>query len=117
MHRAAILALLVLSSLPAAAAAPTTCSGTTAYEQAVCAYQRRQFAEAERAFRGILEKNESEPATIRSVYFLARTLMKQGHYDEAATLLIRIYSLDPPFYREWNCDFLLGECRRAQGKG
>jgi TolA-binding protein len=116
VHRAAILALLVLS-LPAAAAPPTTCSGTTPYDLAVCSYQRRQFAEAERAFRTIVEKNESEPATIRSVYFLARTLMKQGHYDEAATFLIRIYSLDPPFYREWNCDFLLGECRRAQGKG
>jgi TolA-binding protein len=116
VHRAAILALLLVS-VAAAAAPPTTCSGSSPYEQAVCAYQHRQFAEAERAFRAIIEKNESEPATIRSVYFLARTLMKQGHYDEAATLLIRIYSLDPPFYREWNCDFLLGECRRAQGKG
>ncbi|HKO56614.1 MAG TPA: tetratricopeptide repeat protein [Thermoanaerobaculia bacterium] len=116
MHRALIIALLFLAA-PLAAAPPSTCAGPSAYDQALCAYQRRQFAEAERAFRVIVEKMADEPATIRSMYFLGRTLMKQGHYDEAATLFIRIYSLDPPFYREWNCDFLLGECRRAQGKG
>jgi TolA-binding protein len=116
VHRAAIFALLLVS-LPLVAAPPSTCAGDTAYEAALCAYQKRQFAEAERGFRAIVDKMASEPETMRSLYFLGRTLMKQGHYDEAGTLFIRIYALDPPFYREWNCDFLLGECRRAQGKG
>lgn len=51
------------------------------------------------------------------MYFLARTLMKTGRYDEASKVLVRIYETDKPFYDDWECDFLLGECRRAQGKG
>ena len=43
--------------------------------------------------------------------------MKTGHFAEAEQLFIRIYETDRPFYNEWQCDYLLGECRRAQGKG
>ena len=50
------------------------------------------------------------------MYFLARTEMKLGRFDEAQTLFIRIYALDAPFYHAWSCDFLLGECRKAMGK-
>jgi len=50
------------------------------------------------------------------MYFLARTEMKRGRFDEAATLFVRIYGLDTSFYEAWNCDFLLGECRKATGK-
>jgi len=64
----------------------------------------------------IAEKNADDPRTIRSIYFLARTEMKLGRFDEASTLFIRIYEIDQPFYREWSCDFLLGECRTALGK-
>ena len=113
MRIAAILALLALG---AAAPPPTTCGQRDGYSAALCAYQRRNFAEAEAGFRAIVEKNASEPQTIRAMYFLARTQMKTGHFDEAQALFIRIYALDPPFYREWSCDFLLGECRRAAGK-
>jgi TolA-binding protein len=113
MRYAVILALLATTTL---AAPPTTCNQTGEYERALCSYQRRNFAEAETAFRVIVERAAKEPATIRSTYFLARTLMKTGRFDEAAALLIRIYSLDKPFYDDWNCDFLLGECRKAQGR-
>ena len=41
--------------------------------------------------------------------------MKRGRFDEAAPLFVRIYAMDPAFYASWNCDFLLGECRRARG--
>lgn len=109
--------LALTLAAPLHAAPPSTCGSPTAYEQALCAYQRRAFAEAEAAFRAIVDKGAEEPQTIRSMYFLARTLMKRGRYDEASTFLIRIYELSPSFYREWNGDFLLGECRRAQGKG
>ena len=109
--------LALLLAAPLAAAPPSTCRGTTAYEQSLCAYQRRNFAQAEAGFRAIVEKGAAEPQTIRAMYFLARTQMKRGRYDEASTLLIRIYELDGAFYREWNGDFLLGECRRALGKG
>jgi TolA-binding protein len=108
-----ILALLVL---PAFAAPPTTCGAADDYGKALCAYQRRNFAEAEAGFRAIVEKGAAEMQTLHAMYFLARTEMKTGRFDEAATLLIRIYSLDKAFYDTWDCDFLLGECRRASGK-
>jgi TolA-binding protein len=108
-----ILALLSGSVL---AAPPSTCGGTSEYERALCAYQRRNFPEAERAFRAIAEREARDPQTIRAMYFLARTQMKTGRFDEAHALLIRIYSMDSAFYEAWNGDFLLGECRKALGK-
>lgn len=113
----ALAVILALSAqIALAATPPTTCGGTSDYERALCAYQRRNFGEAERAFRAIVDKEERDPQTIRSAYFLARTLMKTGRFDEASALLIRIYELDSAFYKTWNGDFLLGECRKALGK-
>jgi TolA-binding protein len=113
MRSILILALLAQTAL---AAPPTTCTMAGEYERALCAYQKRSFAEAEGAFRTIVEREAKDPQTIRATYFLARTLMKTGRFDEATALLIRIYSLDKPFYDAWNCDFLLGECRKALGR-
>lgn len=113
MHRVLILALIATSAL---AAPPTTCGQTGEYARALCAYQRRNFPEAEAEFRAIADRNDPDPQTIRAVYFLARTEMKLGRYEEAETLLIRIYEMSKAFYDDWNCDFLLGECRRARGK-
>ncbi len=110
------LGILALLCATAQAAPPSTCGGTTDYDRALCAYQQRRFAEAETGFRTVIERPEQDPQTIRATYFLARTLMKTGRYDDASALLIRIYSLDKAFYETWNCDFLLGECRKAQGK-
>ena len=111
------LPLLVLLTLPLfAATPPSTCGLEGEYQQALCAYQRRDFATAENAFRAIVEKDAKDAETLQSVYFLARTLMKTGSFDEASALLIRIYSLDKAFYDSWNCDFLLGECRKALGR-
>jgi TolA-binding protein len=115
-HQAAILALLLTCAATAYPAVPSTCGAGDDYGKALCAYQHRHFAEAEAAFRSIVEKNVPEPQTLRAVYFLARTEMKTGRFDEASTLLIRIHDLDPAFYAAWNCDYLLGECRRATGK-
>jgi TolA-binding protein len=109
-----ILALIV--SVSTSAAPPSTCGADDAYGKALCAYQRRSFGEAEAGFRVIVEKGDPDPTTIRATYFLARTEMKTGRYDEAAAQFIRIYELDPAFYAAWNCDYLLGECRRAVGK-
>jgi len=110
------LAILALLAVTADAATPTTCGGTSDYERALCAYQRRNFAEAETTFRTIVEKGAKDPQTIRATYFLARTLMKTGRFDDASALLIRIYAMDQAFYETWNCDYLLGECRKALGK-
>ena len=115
MRFVVILALLATFSA-GAATVPTTCNLEGDYERALCAYQRRNFGEAETAFRRIAEREQQDPQTIRAFYFLARTLMKTGRYDEASALLIRIYSLDQAFYQAWNGDFLLGECRKALGK-
>ena len=111
-------AAVLLAATTAAAAPPTTCTLTgDPYAEALCSYQRRNFHDAELGFRAIIDAGDPDPKTIRSIYFLARTEMKLGRFDEAATLFIRIYSLDKPFYDAWNCDYLLGECRKAQGKG
>ncbi|HJT15756.1 MAG TPA: hypothetical protein VJ853_00135 [Thermoanaerobaculia bacterium] len=109
-------AILAFIALPAFAAPPTTCGANDDYGRALCAYQRRNFAEAEAGFRQIVEKGDADMQTLHAIYFLARTDMKTGHFEEAATLLIRIYGLDKAFYDTWDCDFLLGECRRASGK-
>ena len=101
---------------PALAAPPSTCGATDDYGKALCAYQRRNFPVAEAGFRVIVEKGTPEPTTLHAMYFLARTEMKLGRFDDAATLFVRIYGLDPSFYEAWNCDFLLGECRKATGK-
>ena len=108
--------ILALLAVPALAAPPSTCRGNDDYSRALCFYQRRQFADAERAFRAIAESRSHDPETLRATYFLARTLMKTGRWNEASAALMRIYDMDKPFYDAWNCDFLLGECRRAQGK-
>ena len=113
MRYALILALLASSVL---AAPPSTCDQGGEYERALCAYQRRNFAEAEASFRSIAERAEKDPRTLRATYFLGRTLMKTGRFDEASALFIRIYSADKAFYDTWNCDFLLGECRKALGR-
>lgn len=110
------LLLLLAVATTANAKPPSTCGGTDEYSKALCAYQRRAFTEAEAGFRGIVEKNEVDPQTIRAIYFLARTEMKRGRFDEAAPLFVRIYAMDPAFYASWNCDFLLGECRKAVGR-
>jgi TolA-binding protein len=114
MRVALILALL---ALPAAAAPPSSCGAADDYSRALCSYQHRNFTEAERGFRAIAEAGVKEPRTIKASYFLARTLMKTGRFDEAAKVFIRIYQTDKPFYDDWQCDFLLGECRKALGKG
>jgi TolA-binding protein len=109
--------VMLLMLAPAVLAAPpSTCALPGAYESALCAYQHRDFATAEKQFRTILDLDERDPATIRAAYFLARTLMKTGRFEEAAGLFIKIHGLDKSFYDTWNCDFLLGECRRAMGK-
>ncbi len=115
MFRLLILALLVAGS--AFAGPPTTCRQEDDYSRALCAYQRRSFAEAESRFRQVAAAEEPSARSLRATYFLARTQMKLGKFDEAEVLLIRIYSLDRAFYKAWSCDFLLGECRRATGKG
>ena len=112
-----VLSLLAVLSLPLfAAAPPTTCGMEGDYQQALCAYQRRDFATAESAFRAIVDRGERNAETMQAQYFLARTFMKTGRFDEASALLVRIYSLDKAFYDTWNGDFLLGECRKALGK-
>ncbi len=110
--------LLILALLApfALTAPPTTCDIPGHYERALCAYQRRNFAEAEAGFRAIAEQEENEPRKLHATYFLARTLMKTGRFDEAAAIFVRIYTVDKAFYDTWNCDFLLGECRKALGK-
>jgi TolA-binding protein len=110
---AGILMLLTVTH-PARAAAP--CSSGDAYTQALCSFKQHDYNTASQRFQAIVGRGETAPETIKSMYFLARTDMKLSRWTEASSLLTRIYSIAPGFYHEWNCDFLLGECRRALGK-
>lgn len=110
------LMISLLAASAALAAPPSTCGGADEYSKALCAYQKRSFPEAEAGFRAIVARAAADPQTIHALYFLARTEMKMGRFDQAETHFIRIYSMSRAFYDEWNCDFLLGECRKARGK-
>jgi TolA-binding protein len=117
MNRAAaIVALLFLIGGAPLHAAPACNSGDD-YSDALCSYRGGDLQTALQRFQTIVDRNEPSPETMKSMYFLARTEMRLKRWDEAQTLFIRIYSLDPPFYRVWNCDFLLGEARHGAGKG
>lgn len=86
------------------------------YPAALAAYHSGDLAAAEPLFRLVAEQDEASPETIKARYFLARTLMKQRRFEEAASLLIDLHRRSPLFYREWACDFLLGQCRAALGQ-
>ncbi|HUP65333.1 MAG TPA: CDC27 family protein [Thermoanaerobaculia bacterium] len=108
--------LILLAAFPAAAAPLCTDDPEAApYVRALCEYNEGRFKAAEVVFRAIVEKDEHRPETLKSRYFLARALMKQKRWQEASSEWIKIYSISPAFYKEWSCDFLLGECRRALG--
>ncbi len=111
---AAILAFLLLA--PPSFAAGADCERSDDYGNALCSYRSGDLAAARQRFRAIADANQQQPETIKSLYFLARTEMKLKRWDEASAVLSRIYLLSPPFYKEWNCDFLLGVCRKALGK-
>src|SRR5258708_12807017 len=87
------LLLLLAFATTANANPPSTCGGNDDYSKALCAYQRRAFTEAEAGFRGVVEKGEVDPITIRALYFLARTEMKRGRPDQAGPLFL---SISPP---------------------
>ncbi|HYM60363.1 MAG TPA: hypothetical protein VEZ11_05675 [Thermoanaerobaculia bacterium] len=116
MHRFPLTMAIALTATWLMAAPPSTCGLADDYGRALCAYQKRNFPEAERRFRAILGHGEHDVTMIHSLYFLARTEMKVGRYEEASELLVRIYGLDPAFFQDWNCDFLVSECRRALGR-
>jgi TolA-binding protein len=109
---AALLAAAVLLGGEVAASPRPACGAPGSYAEALCAFQSGELARAEELFTRIIETEDPSPQVIRSHYFLARTLMRQERFDEASRMFIEIHSLDPAFYREWSCDFLLGEARR-----
>jgi TolA-binding protein len=115
-HPAIAAAILTLLTVPHVASAAPRCSSGDPYAQALCSFTQRDYDEASRRFQSIVDRGETSPETIKSIYFLARTDMKLRRWNDASVLLTRIYSIAPGFYHEWNCDFLLGECRRALGK-
>lgn len=103
---------LLLAGAPAYAM--TICpSSPETYQTALCAYHRGDFVAAESLFQQIADVNEQNPTTMRAVYFLARTQLKLKKFDSASRLLIWIYTQDPAFYKEWACDYLLGEARKG----
>ncbi len=111
--------VLLALALPARAeqAAPVDCrTGRGAYAEALCLYQSGSLDEAAEIFQQIIHDDAREPATIRAHYFLARIRMREERWEDASRILIGIFSRSRQFYLAWNCDFLLGQCRRALGK-
>jgi hypothetical protein len=117
MRTAILIILLLFLPIGGWAAEPVCVEVAEGYPEALCFYHQDRLAEAEAAFRGLVESDEPRPETLKARYFLVRTLMKLRRWPEASTELIKIYSISPSFYREWSGDFLLGEIRRAQGLG
>ncbi|HVR43850.1 MAG TPA: hypothetical protein VMS56_10455 [Thermoanaerobaculia bacterium] len=119
MRHPLIAAALIGVAIPAMLAGGeprAVCSGgLPEYAAALCQYHQGSLERAAERFRAIVEADEPRPETLKARYFLARTLMKLGRAGEASAELIKIHSLSPAFYREWGCDFLLGEARRADG--
>ena len=105
-----LLALSIAAALPAI-------GQTASYAEGLAAYRRGDYEAAETTLRAVIEADEKSTATLKAAYFLARSLMKQKKFDQAATLFINIHRTSPAFYREWSCDYLLGVCREATGKG
>lgn len=89
--------------------------GFEEYRRALAAYTDGKYAEAEQAFTRIVAADRKTPETMKAHYFLARSRMKLRKWQEASSGLIRIYSIDPIFYHQWSCDFLLGEARAGMG--
>lgn len=96
--------------------ATVECAGSR-YERGVCWYTNGDLVRAESELVQIVEQGRAERETLKALYFLARTRMKMEQWEEASRLWIRLFELSPAFYREWNGDYLLGECRRKSGKG
>jgi TolA-binding protein len=115
-HFLSVAGILVLFTVAHRAVAATPCSRGDDYAQALCSFTEHDYNAAAQRFQTIVDRGERSPDTIKSIYFLARTDMKMRRWTEASALLTRIYSIAPGFYHEWNCDFLLGQCRRALGK-
>lgn len=108
--------LLTAVSLASAIMAAGTAAIDTRYDEAMRSYRVRDYPAAAAAFRSIVEQDEKDPLTLKSRYFLARSLMKNGSWRYAKKELVGIYETSPSFYAEWGCDFLLGECRKALGE-
>jgi tetratricopeptide (TPR) repeat protein len=116
MRRVALfLAATSLAATASVAAAPVCPGDLEPYGTALCHYLRGEHEAARAGFETIVLADEPRPETIKARYFLARSLMKLGRWEEAAGELIRIYSLSPAFYKDWSCDYLLGEARRGMG--
>ena len=91
-----LLMLILLSLAPSTLA----CEGDS-YADALCLYNAKSYEEAAKLFAAIVEKDEPQPETLKSRYFLARSQMKLGQFQQASQQLIAIYSIAPAFYREW----------------
>lgn len=96
--------------------ATAECVGSR-YERGVCWYASGNWERAESELVEVVEQGRPEQETLKALYFLARTKMRVGQWEEASRLWIRLFELSPAFYRQWNGDYLLGECRRETGKG
>lgn len=117
-HRAILTAfiLVILSFVGSGQAQESRCTGTSGYQRGLCLFASRNYVEAERLFAAVVEENREDPVTLKARYFLIRTEMKLGRWKQASEQLISIYAISPMFYREWSCDFLLGECRKKLGQ-
>jgi len=105
--------LLLMSVVPGAGG--IECGGEP-YARALCRYQAGEWSAAATELEAIVKGAEPGPELIRSWYFLGRVRMAQHRWRDAERTFITIFTMDRAFYDEWNCDYLLGECRRALGK-
>lgn len=112
----ALVAVFLCSWASMGYSATVECDGS-GYERGLCLYAGGELPLAEAELSRVVEDDRSEPETLKALYFLARTKMRMGEWEEASRLWIRLFNQSPAFYRAWNGDYLLGECRRKSGLG
>jgi tetratricopeptide (TPR) repeat protein len=104
-----------LTSMIALGQSATAACPEEGYEAGLCLYSEGRWEEAEAALEAAFDPAEKRPETLKALYFLGRTKMRLGGWQEASDIWIRLFHLSPAFYRQWNGDFLLGTCRRNLG--
>ncbi|MBW3564598.1 MAG: CDC27 family protein [Acidobacteria bacterium] len=96
-------------------ASATPCNEKEGYAKGVCLYSEGEPEAAIGVLDEVITAGNSGPLRPKAMYFKGRSLMKLQRWEEAQKVWIELFSVSPPFYRLWNCDYLLGVCR-ARGE-
>lgn len=110
-----VAALLTLFLMVPLYASGMPCDEKEGYAKGVCLYSTGDPGSAIGVLDEVIAAGNSGPLEPKAMYFKGRSLMKLERWEEAQRVWIELFSVSPPFYRLWNCDYLLG-VSRARGE-